>query len=243
MPTGPYAVDIAAGIARIDDVLTVDLRKRGRDRSVIRMSEAGDCARRIGYNLLGYPVEPHSERLLGIFAAGHFFEQLLLAGMTAAGMEVTALLPDGSQFEVLSDDPPMTGHFDGRVRLDGVRSLLEAKSANTSRFMEIVSHGIARSNPKYNAQAQLYMLHDDLPQAFFAVINKDTSDIYTEIVPFDSEYADALLARLRQIWALTRAGALPDPEYPKASWTCRSCPFDPLCPGKKGGGGSRITVG
>ncbi len=243
MPTGPHAAEILAGIAHIDDVLSVDLRRSGRDKTAIRMSESGDCARRIGYNLLGYAAEPHAERLLGIFAAGHFFEQLVLAGMRTAGLQVVSHTPDGQQFEAVGFDPPMIGHFDGRVLINDVISLVEIKSANTSRFSTMVAKGVGRSDPKYYAQMQSYMHHDSLEQAFYVAINKDNSDVYTEVVPYDSEFMDVLLIRLRLIWSITRQGLLPEPEFPKASYTCQSCPFTGHCPGTQSVGGNKITVG
>jgi hypothetical protein len=237
IPTGPYAAAILDGIARIDATLAVDLTKRRRDESVIRMSDAGKCARQIGYKLLGYRAESFSPQLLAIFAAGHVFEQLAVAGMRMAGLPVFA-----AQHESRSDDPPQLGHHDGRTVIDGVASLLEVKSANADRFAAMVSKGVGVSDPDYLVQMQTYMHHEHLPQAFYVAVNKNTSDVYTELVPYDAAMAEAIVARLRHIWAVTRTGALPDPEFNKASRTCRSCQFAPLCPGKAGKG-NQIIVG
>lgn len=236
MASGPYAVEIARGIARINEVLTVDLRKVARG-SGLRMSEIGYCARRTGYKILGGSVPAASDQLEAIFAAGHLFEQLLLAGMRAAGLAV-----DSGQTRVESLDPPLVGHIDGRVVftfdpidgsdvLYGVPTLVEAKSANDNRFLEMVRKGVRLSNPDYYAQMQVYMHYGAMPQAFYLAINKNNSDVYTECIPYNEEFALYLADKARTIWLSTQAGVLPSPEYRKSSGVCRQCPFNPICPG------------
>ncbi len=226
MPTGPYAAEIQSGIARLDEVLQVDLRKSGRNTSVFRMSEAGKCGRQLAYKLLGYPKASESDQLHAIWAAGHVFEQLALAGMRVAGLPVY-----GAQDELSGDNPPMLGHHDGRTVIDGVESVLEVKSANDARFGRMVAQGVAISDPDYYTQMQIYMHHNSLNQAFYVAVNKNNSDVYTELVDFDPDFTNALLDRLRRVWQITRDQELPEPEYHKSSQECRRCPFEPLCPG------------
>ena len=65
--------------------------------------------------------------------------------------------------------------------------LWECKSANSKKFSEFVRKGVANANPVYAAQIALYQAYMDLTEnpALFTVMNKDTSEIYYELVPFD----------------------------------------------------------
>lgn len=241
MPTGPYAEQILAGIDSVTTTLSVPIGSYPQSAGLpkrIRMSEAGKCVRRIGYRLLGYPEGERRPGLGVVFAAGNFYEALVVAGMENAGLRVTL-----AQDWLEHHDPPQGGKIDGIVELpEEGPALLEVKSAAPEYFAAMVSKGIAQSDPEYYAQTQTYLHFHASRLSFYAAVNKGYADIYTELIPYDRDVAEAIQRDLATVWSLTRAGLLPDPPYHKASPVCNRCPYKGICPGKPGKSG-RILVG
>ena len=57
------------------------------------------------------------------------------------------------------------------------------------KFQGFVRHGVAKANPTYATQIALYQTYMDLNRhpALFTVVNKNTSEVYYELVPYDCQ--------------------------------------------------------
>lgn len=107
---------------------------------------------------------------------------------------------------------------------------LEFKTSNTAQFVKLTAepNNVKKLKPIHYAQMQQYMLKHSLPFTLYMVVNKNDDDLYTEIVPFDPEFAATLDPKaLRVIMARQlppRAGTgIP-------SWhDCRFCDLKAPC--------------
>lgn len=151
------------------------------------------------------PANPHFRfpgRVLRIFRDGHRIEDQCIADLRAAGFVVLDRdEATGRQFRFevargADGQPRMSGGLDGVVVQSPwptikVPCLLEIKSMNAKKFALTKDKGVQEVHPKYYAQMQVYMAYMSLWQnpAMFFFYNKDTSEYWTEFVPFDMEAA------------------------------------------------------
>ena len=86
----------------------------------------------------------------------------------------------------------MQGHIDGVIvgAPDGtaVPALWECKSANAKNWRDIAKRGVNAAKPIYAAQIALYQAYLGLTEApaVFTAVNKDTCELWHELVPFDA---------------------------------------------------------
>ena len=86
---------------------------------------------------------------------------------------------------------------------------------NAKNWRDTMKNGVAKSKPVYAAQIALYQAYMDASvpglasnPALFTAINKDTAELYHELVPFDAELAQRMSDRAVRILRSTDAGEL-----------------------------------
>jgi hypothetical protein len=128
------------------------------------------------------------------------------------------------------------GHADGVVVAApngmAIPALWECKSANAKNWRDIVKRGVRVAKPIYAAQIALYQAYLGLTEApaLFTAINKDTCELWHELVPFDGALAQASSDKAVQILRACDAGELlprhtADPEH----FECRFCAWKERC--------------
>jgi len=197
---GPTAPSLSERInARIDAAL-VQARDAEPRRTYIGASALGDpCARRVAYAWRGEPGAPLDGRSLRIFGVGHVLERVLAEWMERAGFDLRTIDPEtGEQYAFR--DGPIEGHVDGII-VDGPELglaypvLWEAKGLNDRSWQDTVKNGVRASKPVYYGQANLYMAYFGLDACLFSALNKNTQEIYHELIPFDAFEAQRLVDR------------------------------------------------
>jgi hypothetical protein len=171
-----------------------------------------------------------------VFEAGHRFEALLIEWLRAAGFEIRDRNRAGEQFEASTAKGRIKGHIDGAVvagpPIVGLTypALLECKALKAKYWNAIVKKGLQKAEPKYYAQCQQYMGYLDLRITLFVALNKDTAEIYHEIVPIvlldAQKYSDRGVSILKAL----------DMRVPPARIAanrdfhlCRMCEFNEFC--------------
>ncbi|MBW8271104.1 hypothetical protein [Caldovatus aquaticus] len=237
-PTAAEAIN-----ALIDAALLAENGTRTR-REYLGGSRLGDpCARRLQYEFLDVPRDPDSGfsgQALRIFAVGHVFEDLAIGWLRRAGFDLRTRNRAGEQFGFSVAGGRVQGHIDGVVvaapasaqALIAVPGLWECKSANARNWKEIVRRGVAAAKPIYAAQIALYQAYMGLTEApaLFTAVNKDTSELYHELVPFDAALAQAISDKAVRVLQACDAGEwLPrvagEPEHIE----CARCPWRRRC--------------
>jgi hypothetical protein len=229
--------------ARVNTLIDAALEAEHRatpPRAYLGGSRLGDpCARRLQYEYLDVPKDDGARftgLLLRVFGAGHSFENLAVAWLRKAGFDLRTRDRAGAQFGFSVAGGRIQGHIDGVVvgGPDGFAypALWECKSANARNWREMVKRGVAVAKPIYAAQIALYQVYMGLTQApaLFTAVNKDTSELWHEGVPFAPELAQAASDKAVRILQASEAGEwLPriavNPDHPE----CARCAWKGKC--------------
>ncbi|MBV2144857.1 PD-(D/E)XK nuclease family protein [Falsochrobactrum sp. TDYN1] len=237
-------------ITALIDAALVTENKATPPRSYLGGSRLGQpCERALQYEFTATPKDEgagFSGQTLRIFAIGHALEDLAIRWLRAAGFDIYTRKgnrPDGEQLGFSVAGGRVRGHVDGIIAAGpegfdlAVPALWECKTMNAKNWRACVKNGVAKSKPAYASQIAVYQAYME-PQvpgisaapALFTAINKDTAELYHELVPFDAERAQTASDRAVRILAATDTGEL----LPRISTTsdffeCRFCPWAERC--------------
>ena len=214
-------------------------RKRERRKYLGASSIGDECGRKIQYRYLNYTPDANSgfsPRTLRIFEFGHNIEDYVAKWFRDAGFDLRTEDKSGAQFGFSIADGEIRGHIDGVLcggPVDmGYPALWENKSANDAKFKAFTRMGVAKANPTYATQIALYQAYMELTEhpALFTVVNKNTSEIYYELVEFDHRLAQASSDRAVNILTASKAGdILPRIANSKDFYLCKFCEFRETC--------------
>ena len=202
------------------------LEKREKPRTYLGASILGtECARQLWYTKFD-SKEVEDPNVLRKFKVGHYLEPMMVELFEKAGYQMWGV--SGEQFGF--EDGGIAGHADGVIKgIDGDENtpyLLEFKTSNSFYFKQFVKDGIA-ANEKYAGQVQIYMNKFKLKKCLFVVMNKDTQELYFEIVLADEYEAVRLLERGKHILTMTEP---PERHYAQANYfKCRFCNWRKTC--------------
>ncbi|SHF40392.1 PD-(D/E)XK nuclease superfamily protein [Ruegeria intermedia] len=225
--------------ALIDAALTAENAGRPA-RDYLGGSRLGDaCQRRLQYEYLKVAKDDGADftgRSLRIFALGHVLEDLAIDWLRKAGFDLRTRNRHGEQFGFSAAGGRLQGHADGVIvaALNGmaVPALWECKSANAKNWREIGRRGVVKAKPIYAAQIALYQAYLGLTEApaLFTAINKDSCEIWHELVPFDAERAQAASDKAVRILRACDAGELlPRHTEDTEHFECRFCAWKERC--------------
>ena len=179
----------------------------------------------------GRDFEPSTLR---IFEAGHRGEDVVAGWLRAAGFDLRTHRADGRQFGFSVLDGRFRGHIDGVIVAGpdvGLAwpALWENKTLGVRSWREVVNRGVTLAKPIYAAQIALYQAYLDLLQpALFTALNRETWELYCELVPFDAALAQRMSDRAVQVVRASAAEEL----LPRAAAHRTSV----ICRGGKAGG-------
>ncbi len=200
-----------------------------------------DCARSVWYDFRWVSGEQqHPPALQRLFARGHREEALIIDELQKVGFVVQQYDPDtGSQIRFISPD---NQHFQGACDGQGGHALypgpllFEFKTSNDANFKKIIKAERETSDPllalkqvkaQHYGQMQIYMRFFQLPAAVYYVINKNSDDHWSVIVPYDETAAE----RLTELADLLVFGDILPPRRfsSSTSFGCRFCPHKDIC--------------
>ncbi|MDX1950296.1 MAG: hypothetical protein SFT90_07365 [Rickettsiales bacterium] len=208
------------------------------------------CSRALQYEYLNVPKDEEKEFTgdkLRIFELGHNIEQLAINWLKMAGLELYTNKSDGSQFGFSVLGGKIRGHVDGIIN-SAPASLIakynltfpmlwECKSMNNKYFNETVKKGLVISKPIYAAQIATYQAYMEGTIAgisnnhcWFTAVNKDNSEIYHELIPFNQQLAQNSSDRAVNIIAASEAGeTLPKISNDPCYFECKMCSYNKTC--------------
>ena len=118
--------------------------------------------------------------------------------------------------------------FDAADAYDLNRMNLEIKTALGNRWREWRTQGVAKAYPAYASQATAYMHLKDIKHTLFVVLDVSTGALLTEILPYEDERWDSLLARWNELIGQAPADVPPDRDG--RAIECNWCPVQKGCP-------------
>lgn len=208
--------------------------RQGR-RSHLGVSTIGDpCARKLFFQFRWVVRPKHSGRILRLFNRGHMEEGRFIAMLLTAGFKVWQQDEHGHQFRISE----LGGHFGSAI--DGIvvgcpdmpdpntPVLTEMKTHGEKSFVKLVKEGMRASKPTHYAQIQVYMRKMGLGACLYIAVNKNTDELYCELIALDAAVADQFIDRGCKIVlaheppvGLSNKGA---------SWfECKMCDYADVC--------------
>jgi hypothetical protein len=177
-----------------------------------------------------------SAQNLRTFAIGHCLEDLIADWIKLAGFDLKTRNENGEQFGFSVADGKIAGHCDGIIfgGPDFLKypCLLEIKTMNNKSWTDTAKRGVLLTKPLYYAQVQLYMAYLNLDEnpCLFSALNKDNSEIYHEIIPFDIEAAQRYSDRAVQVIKASENNELmPCLSNDSSFFKCKMCGFRNEC--------------
>jgi len=184
-----------------------------------------ECARSVFYQFRKVSPAVFPGRIKRLFRTGDIEEERVRHELMAIGFEV-----GGDQSRMTAFGGLVKGHTDGFVRLADMPWLLfECKSCNGKRFKELKRfyrdgvedvHPLAAWKRHYWGQVHIYMQAFRLDACLYAVVNKDSDDLFFDLIEFD-----AVEARTARDRALDLLGDVPParPFKKPRTPTCTYC--------------------
>lgn len=212
----------------------------------------GECARAIWYNFRWATKSGFGGRLLRLFNRGHLEEARFIAMLLMLGYQVFQQDQNGKQYRISFAEGHAGGSGDG-VAIGvlelppGTAALCEFKTHGEKSFIDLAGkledwrkyldgkgpftgQGVRAAKFEHYVQMQLYMRKMGLAAALYVAVNKNTDDLYAEIIPLNAELADQFIARGEKlVWMPTPPDKInPSPGF----WKCRFCDHKPVCHSK-----------
>jgi hypothetical protein len=217
----------------IDDSL---LRNSESSREYLGASLLGaKCSRCIQYTFLGTaPDKPDTGQQKRIFEMGHVLEAVVANWLRNAGFDLQTHDESGRQFGFSQASSRIQGHVDGIIHAGPIQAkypiLWECKTMKSASWRDLAKDHLQIVNPQYFAQIQLYMAYMQLRQCLFTSLNKDTAELYHELIPFNSATASQYSDRAVQILKATEAKEFLSRIATKSDWfECKMCRFYNTC--------------
>lgn len=240
-----HSPNIADKINEIIDVALQQERAAQAERDYLGASRLGvSCARALQYEYTKTPKdEDFKGRTLRIFEIGHAFEALALEWLRQAGFTIFTKKQNGEAFGFSVAGGRIRGHVDGIIHGAPAElemsfpAVWECKSLNAKSWRDTVKHGLKKSKPVYAVQVATYQayMEGSVPgtsanPALFTAVNKDTAEIYHELVPFDAAMAQEASDRAVNLIRATESGEwLPRIAVSEDHFECTFCPYRQRC--------------
>jgi len=239
-------------ISELIDAARLAERQQQAQRNYLGASRLGvACERALQYEYLHTAPDPGRDfpgRVLRVFEVGHVLEDLAIRWLRRAGFELYTQKATGGQFGFSVAGGRIQGHVDGVINGAPASlgmnfpTLWECKTMNDKSWRDTVKQGVAKSKPVYAAQMAIYQAYMEsaIPgisrnPALFTAINKDSQEIWFELVPFDGGLAQRMSDRAVNVIAATEAGEqLPRHTTTPTHFECKWCAWQDRCWGVAG---------
>jgi len=201
----------------------IEAKRAGENipRQHLGLSEIGHkCPRWLWYAHHNTPSKPIEGRIIRLFRTGNIIEDAIISDLESIGIEVT---DRQREVEIVNSNIRLVGHIDGIA----AGQLLEIKSASEKYFKQLLKVGYEKWNPKYKAQAHVYMVLCDLEECMVVVENKNDSNLYIETLKLDRDYVTKLLI---DVFAAITLPEPPERICPDMSWyESKCCKYQEVC--------------
>lgn len=241
-------LDRAALVAQIEADVDAYCREAfpSEHRTHLGASVIADPCAAKGWNTFRHlKLEQHSGQMRRLFERGHLEESRFVAILRGIGFDVKDFADDGKQFRISGANGHFGGSLDAMAKAPARYNiphdlilLNEYKTHNEKSFTKLAGkkesdgkrrggEGVRASKPTHYGQMCSYGRAYGFRFALYVAVNKNTDELYWEIVELDWRYADDLFLR-----AETTINSQTQPAKISKVATffgCKFCHFSPLC--------------
>lgn len=208
----------------------------------------GNCGRSIWLSWRWFTLPSFEGRTLRLFNRGHLEEGRFIALLLMIGCKVYQHDTNGKQYRVTFANGYGGGSGDGvAINLPdlpaGTPALVECKTHGEKSFNELAGpadewrkcvtgeaftgKGVREAKHEHYVQMQIYMARMGIPVGIYLATNKNTDDLYAEIVEYDSLVANQFLDRAEKLVGM----GTPPPRINNSPgyYVCRFCDHRPVC--------------
>jgi ribosomal protein S27E len=189
------------------------------------------CKRDVWYSFNWVKEQGFSGRMIRLFNRGHLEEGRFIALLQQAGIQTWFKKEDGGQFAFSN----ARGHYGGSLdivvkgipQFEDIPMLCECKTHSEKSFTKLMQVGVADAKPEHLIQMNQYMGHYSLSKAVYFAVNKNTDEIYCEIVDFNQTAFDREL-----VLATTLVNKRTPPSRiskERSYYLCKNCSYKEVC--------------
>lgn len=242
-PHGKFAEAFEAHIDAAQEAVRMGETPRGYLGGSVLGNE---CERQLAYQFHQCPVDEGRHfkgKTLRIFDMGHDAETRMAEYLRLAGFTLLTERRNGKQFGfglVWSDERNcylISGHIDGVVTEgpDGLGikypCLWENKGLGNKKWSRVKREGIMAADYVYYTQMQTYMAYLELSEnpGLFTAINRDTGELYAEMVTFAPNVAQKASDKGVRIIESNSPEELPRIAKERTFYRCKWCDYQDRC--------------
>ena len=178
-------------------------------------------------------VETFGGRMLRLFETGQLQEPRMTKELRSVGAEVYDTDPEDStrQIKISTFDGHSTGYLDGVAGdipfAQEPWCALEFKTHSEKSFKMLEKDGVEVSKPRHFAQMQIYLREQDLKEALYVAVNKNTDHLYCEFIAYNEKYTDRLFEKGERI--IHRQDIPQRISNQPTFYTCKMCSAHAVC--------------
>lgn len=192
----------------------------------------GECGRAMWYGFHWTTKPAFPGRVMRLFNRGHLEEGRFIAMLLMIGVQVYQQDANGKQFRIAFAGGHGGGSGDGvGIGIPDLQpemaALLEFKTHNDASFVKLKKEGVRASKFEHYVQTNTYMRKMGLPVTLYLAVNKNTDELYGEIIPLDVAVADQFIDRGTKIIFMKE---LPPKINNSPGWfACKWCDHKSVC--------------
>jgi len=212
-------------------------------RTYLGASRLGEeCHRKLYFEYTNAPKDKgFSGQTLRMFDMGHDGETRVAEYFRTAGFDLRTENKDGKQFGFYIAKDPATGQARIAGHADGIFAggppvllypcLWENKALGAKSWSDVKENGVKKSKPVYYSQMQMYMyqfaIHEN--PSVFTAINRDTGELFIELVPFDAAEVQKCINKGVNVVTARHENEVPRIASTETDWRCKWCDFKGHC--------------
>lgn len=162
-----------------------------------------ECGRELWYSFHWTTLKRFEGRMIRLFNRGHLEEPRFVALLMAIGCQVWQVDENGKQFRIKGHKGHFGGSLDGVVRglpdIPDQPVLSEFKTHGDKSFTKLVATGVLVAKPEHYVQMITYMGKYKLQWGIYMAVNKNTDEIYAELIEFSQRVFDQYQDRAAMI--------------------------------------------
>lgn len=198
----------------------------------------GECERQLAYSFHMTPKDEGSTfrgNTLRMFDMGHDGEERMAAYIRAAGFTLQTHKEDGRQIGISDAEGKFKGHLDGVIHagpdIPGLKypCLWENKALGSKTFADFKRNGLKDFKPTYYAQVQIYMGYHGLESCLFTALNRDSGEVWVELVKFHARDCQDYIDRAVRIISSKNPEELGKAGKGADDFKCKFCDYRRRC--------------